>query len=1286
MAQIVQYYPTNQPASYRVGGAGNEQPGFYTDNTLTFVLPPSQFVLKQAVISGVWVLAAPGNGYTELSAADMQEIGISPATGDLGLFSNERISRAYSDNPIEAYPQSYYNKAFKTYTDHDEEFLTRSGGLGLFPFWKDISNRPYSGLVDSKTLELPTDERISLCSPYKSFAYQPAFGLLVSATPKPMMTVGGLRFDLQVGTFNQVFNTLFPAPSEDVPAQYNAWMGKYQQVYNGNILIKILNPIMTVLYETSSNQPTGISIEYQNIQFTRQQMTVSQLQSFAINISQETVQALDLFVVDKRNILSQEYNALATDATRTFNCMLQVGGVIQFYAVDTAFQTLNTSFSVQVTNPVITAVRTQPALFSKYADIFNGAYVTYPYDPYGNGVLFNSANVTYNWTFNYFPESEYPFNDNYGQDNFAVRALRVNQSTAGITPLLSTALTPTAGFQAAPFNTQVSLLSFGVTPAQILIRNLRSVQAMQTASIFPDWKYTAYTNPGTNADVFVVRRCTATIMVNEDASVIVPVADTAKPFPEFLIFNQAGPPAQVTSVRVLIQTVNVTPNPPRNTIGLEYLLPDTGILSGLILRVPLRPINWEPLKMGFSKFKLGDWNNNTPVDDPEAWPDTVLGHEATTLSNITAKIAQRAVDTPVVYFSIKSRYVVHSQYSRKPPQYVNWLVNRTGYDCLLGDACLFRQLEWVLPGGVTIQRYTVQEGNFLNRYAIDTQSNLTQTMHTHHISNGWFVDQCHDGKVRDILLNRDRNSAFEMDQSVWTCYHSTNPLLSDWAAGTQYSLVINLRHVDPTIAQMEGVPLISNAKRFLRMFIDTRHVSFANCPSGAGCGFSTEGDVLQTTMSHFSMADNTPANLKNFNAGTPRRMRLGMELDPDIPVTMMVQLAFYTPNEMNNIYTQFREKGVMFDVQEWLHFPYYQTNILDFKTGFAFPNGRANSWSVPQEIIIGGKDIQLVLFTHTPVLIAQDGDENLFPLSAPEAYSVDVINNWGNRGNIGGYSDLYKVPYYAACRNGINGYSFPCGIIHPSKISSNNLSSTPSLNILFDNQVLWPFNLGTNWMNQIMNGIAFHHPVLSPDWMTEYNTPRRYITYDRIPFLRTQITSVDGNEHTPALNDTLTNIANNVGGQPWWNWFGTWGDGPATTYPFTQTTIAAFDAAAVPYNQTNFSLLNQAPLIPTRFVTALPILPKFRYANQMLVTQLTNFDLCPFNWLGTPSQENTPTILEGLTASQVGSSLPRILASNLMNVQQMCRHVWCMQTYKVWFNMDQALIKFNYDSGQTISS
>ena len=1217
--------------------------GFRSGTDIYFVIPPQAVDLYCASISGTYVIIDEENHI--IRGAYTNAISIDPKVGHFGLFSSTRVERAFQSNVIENWTQNPLTISFLSRTEHDaSSFISNSGGNGVFPFFTDKSvNKTFGGILErpiqngvlSYNYDPTGDGYVQVCQ--RPFWYTPCMGLMVNGTPKNLASLGGLQFCFTVARFGDIGNQDLPTPEEDQASIFTNSQGDplkchsvaYQALKSSrNLSIGIIDPVMDILIQPESGGAT-LSIQFNSIDVNRSQTTPSQNQHYTAPFGSVLVKSLYYFLLYKPNTTVGHISSLMTSAIRKTDWSLYINGKRQIYAFPTNTVDPSLSISNYTPNAFINNILTTPSRFQTLDQIWNGAFQIFDYNLDGIGVLFENVNVTFQALFLDLASTPNVFT--FAEEH--VGAPMINGSKFTEMNCIAT-----YWYHDEDYNKNDLFNTYNATSR----------------------KFTQRLNVSNQTDIVTATLNTKTLVINPTAATIIPSGVGPKKIPKFLQLQTAAPPSSVNrTLEFLVQGQKMNTSL-AGTVAYEFLLPDSGRLGNMFLFYSMKPVGSGELFQGVAS-RVFDQSCSVGGSNPQ-----VLQLPGTTINTI----AQALFPAFTPGTSPGNVYGTFTSWpNKKNAGNVNF--NRCGYGAVLGSTSLISAVDWLLPGGVTLQRYNLQSNKFLNHFGDKHTDDLAEYEFTTHVTSGYFYDERYDGKLRDLVVSREQNRAYDSWNSVFQ-FSSNNRFLSDMQPDVTYRQCTNLIDVDSSFKQMIGTCLTTTQKRYLRIYFDTTASAIANVSAGEGHGWYTEGNTKKAIYSTAPLSiddDQDPASvvymMQGMRIGRPPLSVLGTYIDEDIPVILNIQCIFDDPVTTSALVDQFKANGVTMTMTQF-----------DFQRRFYDSwEPEYNDISRNTELPIGGRNPKLITMSHkylmtkegflTPRTVYPSGT-NILPnqQAGLENYFVSYYND-----------ELLHVPLYIACRDGPIGYSVPRNTVTSGLSLDLGLSQiTP----LVDNTVMYTFPLGDSATNSYMYAIAFGTPLQLPHHNVSVCADRVVNVYqERFPYWENtnEVEWVFGNvEFVPwAINYPFFLQATN-------NWSPSWEDGLNSG---DQTGFQPY------FHQQSFLDYDNCPLNPTRYVTCLPFLPEHENGNILMLSD--NKGKIEHNFTGYNASASLKSVLSNplFNNQQPAEEEPVIMDCwAINNAMTQARYLMCeygiLEGIQLFFNNERAEVRYLYPTGQII--
>lgn len=1141
------------------------QPCFVSGDILQFIIPAQETRLLDVVISGKVTFLAPtqnaqGTAFGLYPTEVFNIMGFNGKVGKLGIFSYLRLSRAYTGNVIESWPQLPLQLSFVGTTQHGSGFSNYNAGSGLQPWRMDTSFGTCRGnLIPNND---PTLAAFDNTAPVEDFYFSPPCGLLSDRKPKDLSALNGLQFDLQIANIGDSLQSVLPyKPRQDSDApnvENNAAYG-FVQLGNGTATlttppadIGILNPVMYYIVDDSPGLEASLSVTYVSVDLVRTQLIPSFSQIVSWPIARLLMKSILVFIMNKLNNTRIELGALTTCSMRTYDVQLFLNGARQIFAYNTSRGAVGFDWSQCTPNAFLQSLRTEPKRFYAAQRVSRGAFSIWDYDILGTGKLLSGINVVCNLTFQPWTKSLVgsPFNQLDGttcltlmpefiQNYSYVQANRPVGTNGTTVPTTNNF----AGYTGVDFNAQYT----GTGTALAANPNTFPTQNQIDTSLTYMRKYNMFQPPTTDYQFVTTTLSSKTLIVNSEASVVVPEAASAKQlrFNPYLNLNHAAPQSSVIRVQELTLTTEIIPSPVPNTIGIRLLLPDNGILGKMYLNLPIRPANAVGLTL------TGGFLTNA----------TTLANFGVTASQINGRTT--TVNAPGVPNNLGNIRLcwntpLNTLSTVPTPCLENICWNKFGWSAVLGTDSIFKGLQWVLPENLAIQRFELQSENYLHRYAETNEHDYNHSRYTTKQTNAFFPSDLHSGALVDCCWARLYNHAYCCIDSVFPIYNSV-AALSDMPISATQQIRLDIGTLDQTCRAMEGSVLCSSQKRYLDLFLDRKMIGLANhdCGFGGSKFSASELNSLRTTI--VGDADG-PLTLSN-NIVMPSS--LSLELIPGMLPTVTIQLVYHDAGTMTRLNETFKARGYQFSVAEY-----------SFQRRF-FATGKMNTISTPLgeriDLPIGGKNPSACFINHKAL-------------------------TWTNNElNLNIYQESSTVcsgiPPYIYARDGAFGYSIPGQILTNDQwATSPVVTYTPQI----DNTLIYTFPFGTSITNAIGYALVHNKPLALTQHLVDFGSKRA------APVLESMF-------WTTGLRYTNSNVMTGI-------------PGPINTPTRGANGASTYN---VPVSPKTRSCYYGCPLLPSRFTTVIPILPEMQNGNLLSIySNPTTYQTPSILGIATPTLTN----------------------------------------------------------------
>lgn len=1220
-------YPNVQAS--KLGTGGQSITGFRSGTDIYFVIPPQEAQLISIALSGTYVIIDQDGAI--ITSPLLNALALDPHVGAFGLFSSTRAERAFQANVIENWTQNPLAISFISRTEHDaNSFISNSAGNLCYPFFTDTSVGVGSGQLTGTSFAISSSEALSIDPKFNSvaqkvFYYTPCMGLLVNSIPKDLKVLGGLQFCFTVSRFGDIGNQDFPVPADDVSGIFKQGNNVVQQYTrtpydireSNNYQIGVINPVMDIIIQPGGGGDTT-SIQFNSLDIARSQTVPSLNQHFTAPFGSVLVKSLYYFLLYKPNTTVSHISSLQTSSFKQTDWSLYINGARQIYAYPTNTVDPTLVQSQFTPNSFVYNVQSTPSRFNIYEKIWNGAFQVFDYNLDGAGVLFQNVNVTFQLFLSNVNKTSAPFTySNYWLDGSLTQdGTRTERNSIRYAAPVGTSYTTTL-----------------VASSTFLTSSSR--------------KFTQMMTPSAVTDVVTATLNTKTLVINPASATIVPEATPSRKVPRCLQLQTAAPPSTVNrTLEYIVRGQKLITSLP-GTIGYEFLLPDSGRLGNMFLFYRYVPTQTGPLFTSVSTCQsacYADPRNTGLAGNP-------------VLTFVTA-VPSDVVQPAGVSYTFDSLTALTEWSWPNIKRSGNMLINRCGYGAILGSTSLVAAVEWLLPGGVTLQRYNLQANKFHNHFGDKHTSDLLEYEFTTHVTSGYMYDERYDGKLRDIIISRSENRAFDSWHSVFQLSNKNNPLLSDMPDGYDFMQCTNLIDVDSSFRQMIGTMLTSTQKRYVRIYFDSTGAGLANISAGQGFGLFTEAtlnkSIRQTSLSLFQSGDQTTLNnpVGTTDYGFPALCHQSFTIDESVPVTLNVQCIYDDPVTTRRLTNEFQSNGVTITMSQF-----------DYQRRFAtFGVDKTNTITPPIELPIGGRNPKLVNIAHK-YLRTIDGI--LMPRPVVPTYQKFVNENL--------FEDLMTVPFYIASRDGAIGYSVPRNVPKLKLSPSMGLSLlTPQI----DNTLMYTFPLGDSATNALMYAIAFQSPLQLPNHQVAVNASRSVVTYQErlhkftFPKIEYLVVTIGGPNTA-----VITSIAH--GG-----YFSVPTLCASALYTGGSPTLATRSLAWPNYYWQPSTLgYDSCPLMPTRFVTCLPFLPEHQNGNILLIsdseTSIKN------NFLGCESAAD-----DNLIDAIALNFRANINFWNILQCMYQAKHLMAeyaiLEGVQLFFNHERAEIRYLYPTGQIV--
>jgi len=1211
-------------------GAVLGQPCFISGDVIQFIIPAQSTKLLDVVLAGKFCLLNPdqsgAGGSPSLYLAEGPKIfGFNGKVGKLGLFSYLRLSRAYTGNVIESWPQLPLQLSFIGSTQHGSGFASYNAGTGLQPWRIDTAYGASRGLcLPSVTATNPV---IPLTLQVEDFYYSPPCGLLSDRQAKSLTALNGLQFDMQVANIGDAMQAVLPFKTTagtksnlsayGMPRQYVG--AAYSETTNLPSFVGILNPVMYYIIDDSDTIPSSQQVTYVSVDLVRTQLIPSFSQFVSWPIARLLLKSVLVFVMNKNSQSSVELGALLTCSFRTYDVQLLLNGARQIFAYNTARGAVGYDWSENTPNAFLVNLRSEPRRFYASQRVCRGAFTIWDYDIIGTGSLISGVNVVCNLTLQVWPQTLLgtPYNPLDGttclslqpekEQSFGLfRVIRPQTNNAQVQTFQGLGYTSVHDYS----------ISTGIGTALPLTSGFPTVYPVSTALNYLQ-KYNVFSQPSTDYQFVTTTLSSKTLIVNNEASVIVPEAQGSirQKYNPYLNLNHAAPQSSVVRVQELTLSTEIIASSIPNTIGIRILLPDNGVLGKMYLNLPIRATNAAGLSL---------WGNvvvNNP--GPGATFDATFiyasaasnGFQPSNLLLNNGYTHSGLVANSLCFDMTVADYFQSQVAAPEPPAtsigYETIAFNRFGYSSVLGTVSFIKGLQWVLPENLAIQRYELQAETFLHRYDEANDVDFIHTRYTSRQSNAFFPSDLHSGALVDCIWARLYNHAYSCIDSVFPIYHNTNRVLSDMPLAATQQLRIDIGTLDQTCKAMEGSLLCSSQKRYLDIFVDQKLIGLANHPCGYG-GSKFVGAELNS----FTGAGVEPKTLSSVAFAS----QFGIELIPGTQPTVTIQLIYHDTASMQRLNETFKARGYQFTVADFsFQRKFYGVGAL---ATIATPLGDRI------DLPIGGKNPACCIITHKPLTwVNNELNLNI----TPQATTCQS-----------------GIPPYIYCRDGAFGLSIPAQITDPSLwITAPVVTYTPQI----DNTLIYTFPFGTSVTNAIGYALVHNKPLSLTQHLVDFGCKRASPVMESMFYT----TSLRGS----AAASVLGIVA------------------PLVSALRGVNNSAAYSVLPGPKTR---SCYHGAPLLPSRFVTTIPILPDMQNGNLLSI-------------YSSPSTYQVPSILGvnpptagDLAASNAGlypaGTLTTMHGGSL--IQYMMREFAFPQSYTVWYNHNAATITYNYPTGQVV--
>jgi len=1367
-AYIARFPPSNQPAqgNLTVGNFNSVQvPVYQSGDLLSFIIPVQASIIRGTLLTGKAIQIGPTTGGNSSiqpiygptgsngTALGTGQIGFSPKSGYFGLFVNCRLNRALTNNTIEEITLVNLITSYISTTMHGSDFIGKANGLGVFPMFKDCSYD--SARAGTQNVAWPTAntgwpsiavanaiQNTSYGAAMHSFAYTLPLGVLNAGHVINLEVSGGLQIDMFIARFVDNSNQLLPFGAV-APAFPTSLFCPATNSYSPNMNssgIQVYDPVLWVIMDLAPPSPADDTFPFHFISVRRAQTQQGTNTFLSVFLLDSVIQSFYYLMLDKTHLVAPQFPTYLSSAYSLAEFKFLIGGNPQLYAYPAWNQPRDEQFSQYIPNALIQTALSTDARTQTLTNVFNGGYVAYDFDPQGNGTTFANVIAQYQFFFQPVSTSSYPFN-----------SVTINN---GAPPIMSTGpifqqintslLQDTVDYDATPVSVSSSLVYqaacvtaayfYPLTEAANAEKQLPGLGQI----INPYVKYGDYKSATTDFDVLAVTTETKTVIINQAASSILPVAPVAIPTPDVLKFNNAAPRSGVVRVenRLIVAQVMPAPSTIKNAIWLQVLLPSNGMPGDMFLNLRIRWANDSPgynglWRYGYDTVYMGQIDTQIAQNAGKS----AFQLNAGAMNIFPVSFVLRGVGmNPIQNVSINGIPVMYGIPSAVGTVSAAWLINVSNYainyssivpggttniwnllqgasttvsggtgklpfyfsssiwntislGSQLGSAGLIRRIDWVLPNSVNATFQYVQEDHFLQTYGLDKQRTISQSKYDGNFTDGWIHDSQFEGELVDCIQSRQQNRCFGRWTSLFPVWNTLSQQqgdyysrLSDYQWNVPPILRINLSAVHSSFVSMQRVPNTAIQQRFLNIYLDTRCLSFANVCSGIGYGLTHEADVArflvgpQPEACYLTPYPASAAGTFAAARGFPRKHVFNWVLDPTWTPTVTAQLIYYAPATMERITSDFATKGhtmtfTLFDYQR----RYAQYG--DFEGWQNTNNNTFNQIVTDNQLQIGGRNPQLLMITHKP-LMNVNGDMALVnqPL-VRESYiqGTTTIEDITDITRFNWCTELLAIPDYLASRDGAISCSLPYVVENPTDLSfnQNNRLEVSQYNITVDNVPLQPFYFGSNAVNALMYSYSFQRPTSGLPFYTELYAPRRVKLYEEI--------------FDNFLGDLYFACNNGPFGL-------TYSGSPylASRYSLTHPLNIYAGSGGPLYNC--YSRRGQ-PLLPTRFVTCVPLPSDFANGYIMKIQDVSTSNISTSNILPTSNYVFGSMSYVGTTFNPTSNYNMSVTNTAFINSNYIVNAIQCprnlvreycfAQRYVVWTSATTAQTHYDFPAGGT---
>lgn len=1092
--------PTNQPANKTSTGIGSWDSG----SMIRFTVPPANAYLEGGFLSGVLMFVDASGREIQMLPEFKTEtviptsplgaiVDLCAKTGMFGAFSTVLATRAYTAITLEELPQADQVMNFVAQR-HGVDWIGKSSGNWAYPAFSDVS--------------FSTGHAVGKYGQGRKLALQVPLGCL-NNRPIPLSQVNGINglgLDITIGRLSDCGNTTWDADSayrtldngtEPAMTMRDPVSGVALDYNLGNITLRIVNPKLWVSLKPMMGAPPPTTpFVYSTTNIQRTPMNFNNNQYFTSPINQAFVKSIFYEISDRNMQTRPSLWRYGTNAFAYENLVLLFNGEPQVYKIPSAAFPVDAQITPYVPNAFLMSAFYNMDVSTDFNKAMWGSQAAFYYDPEGNGKFFSGIQVQFQMTLKVIAKPLYPFN------NFENHWSQVQRPFAITGDRFLT-------YRTNNINIDIRSGDAFLQPGVIAGKGDANI-TMDCSN--PNSKFMKPIEASNTKDLLTITERIATLIINQESQTIIQEAPPVPSVPRLLELNQAAPVSSVMRVvpyRIDPEVIAGDRGAGPYNTTLRMLTPASGKPGRIILRFMPQPtytrgkenlgvtgtvvgasvaVNAAGVKMpvcmrGSGTMSLGlslvygytGTNAGTRVVSSYMIPGTTQPYAAAdSLTPITTYITD--FDT----------YCTDPRAS---------LVNTLGYPSVVGTAAWFDSILIDLPQGRQLQIHDVAQDRFLKKQGDPSQRHQWSGRWSEHVSNAWAVDSSYNGKYSDVLLNRQRNTAFSEWDSIYPCYHDTQQDLSDFYLNYPPMTTLDLTHVHEVFEQLKNAMYVSAGatKMFLSMVFNTLGQNFANCPAGAGFNHLCDPDFKKSIYSSSVWGTKPMVGLPRRNATT-----FSIRTDGIYRPYFTANCIFFDEVTQNKLEVDFRARGCSIrTTQFYKEHRFYNANPDD---GLSTPRKPVQAYdqikaNPPYDM--GGQNPSVLYLQHTAAQLVK-GKLSLF--TAPETYERPRQRTRVNKADttqlIYVYSESWQLPFYVGMRDG-PFYSVPgAAVDEQSNFDQNGYELLPLYQILGDGQLMFKFPAGSPEFKQAYDALINGFPCQRPEWEVFPGTHRRCNIYE----------------------------------------------------------------------------------------------------------------------------------------------------------------------------------------------